>query len=252
MSIELTTPESLLEAGHAGSEKINEILGMISGEEYKTLERRCYELFGLHYETVSSHKFGIKCIIARRKFSFVEGISFASKAFMVLHTVGHYFFVTNAVRKGVRRYEHIYDTFENTNLHVYDTIFKQHDKLERRKEGQYELGSVPERIRIDRTVFEVGANNYAMHILDFLGMAHLKPLVRTYEPADLLYILDVTAGGKDAIVPTDYDYIERYVSKNLRIKDEPDTERVYEPEKFHISSIDWQALEDIKLEIHFF
>jgi hypothetical protein len=244
--------ESRSRANTDRQREIKRVLNMISDDEYVTLEKRCYELFGLQYVTVPSHKYNIKCIIERRKFSFAEGLSNASKAFMILHTIGHYYFITNAVRMGVRRYEHIYDTFENANLHVYDTIFNDHDSAEHRKTGDYELGTVPEKIRIDRTVFEVGANNYAMHVLEFLGMPHLGPLVRAYEPADLIYILDVTAGGKHAIVETDYDYLDRYVCNNPVVKDEPDTEGVYEPAKFHINNIDWQTLEDIKLEIHFF
>jgi hypothetical protein len=231
---------------------IQKVLGMITAEEYKVLERKCYELHGLHYETVPSHKFDIKCIITRRHFSFAEGLSAASKAFMILHTIGHYYFITRAVRKGITRYEHIYDTFENANLHVYDTIFNNHDKAEQRKDGHYQLGTVPEKIRIDRTVFEVGANNYSMHLLDFLGMPHLAPLVRIYEPADLLYILDVTARGRHAIVETDHDYLDKYVCNDPIIKAEPDTEQVYDPNTFHINDIDWHTLEKIKLEIHFF
>jgi hypothetical protein len=236
----------------AKSVDIDRTLSMITADEYQTLERRCYELYGLHYEIVPAHKYNIKCIIKRRHFSFVDNISHASKAFMLLHTIGHYYFITNAVRKGVKRYEHIYDTFENANLHVYDTIFNDHDKAERRKDGYNERGTVPERVRIDRTVFEVGANKYAIHVLDFLGMKHLAPLVRKYEPADLVYILDVTADGRNAIVDTDYDYLDRYVCNNSIIKDEPDLEKVYDPEWFHMNNIDWQTLEEIKLEIHFF
>jgi hypothetical protein len=232
--------------------EIQRVLSMISEDEYKVLERKCYELYGLHYETVPSHKYCIKCIITRRHFSFADGLSPASKAFMILHTIGHYYFITSAVRKGVKRYEHIYDTFENANLHVYDTIFNDHDKAEQRKDGHYELGTVPEQIRIDRTVFEVGANNYSMHLLDFLGMQHLGPLVRIYEPADLLYILDVTARGRHAIVDSDFDYLDKYVCNNSAIKDEPDIEGVYSPDTFHLNDIDWQTLEKIKLEIHFF
>ncbi|MER9313277.1 hypothetical protein NKI51_29045 [Mesorhizobium australicum] len=247
-----TDAARVLPAAAAKRREIERVLGMISEDEYATLERRCYELFGLHYHTATEHKYSIKCIIERRRFSFVEGLSNASKAFMILHTIGHYYFITNAVRKGVRRYEHIYDTFENANLHVYDTIFNDHDSIEHRKRAEYEFGTVPEKIRIDRTVFEVGANNYAIHVLQFLKMEHLGALVRIYEPADLIYILDVTAGGRHAIVESDHDYLDRYVCNNPTIKDEPDIEGVYEPGKFHINNIDWQSLEDIKLEIHFF
>lgn len=245
-----TAPATILPPAHGLTPA--EVRGLISPAEALLLESRLQALFGLHSDTVPHHLHNIKCIIRRRHFQFAEGISPASKAFMLLHTIGHYFFISSAVQKGVRRYEPIYDTFENANLHIYDMMFDSHAQVIRRAEGESIRGCVPEQVRLDRIAFEVGANRYALLVLDALQMSHLHALVLTYEPADIRYILDVTAHGRAAIVKTDDDYIERYVCQPFPLDEVPDSEGVYEPEAFHLSKIDWQALEDIKLEIHFF
>ena len=77
--------------------------------------------------------------------------------------------------------------------------------------------------------------------------------LRTYEAGDINYIVDVSGHGKNAIVPTDNDYLRKYVCAGLTI-DPDDTydDGVYDAASFRIDGIDWDYIEDIKLEIHFF
>lgn len=65
--------------------------------------------------------------------------------------------------------------------------------------------------------------------------------------------LDVSRGGKSAIVPTDRDYLRQYVCAGLSINPEDaHDDGVYCPQSFNMDAIDWQYIQDIKLEIHFF
>ena len=190
-----------------------------------------------------SHKFGIKAVITSKVFDFADGISLSSRLFMILHTIGHYYFISRADQMGIDRYRYIYDTFENTNLHVYEQADAK---------AVSDSRIVTEKVRRDRTEFEIRANDYSADLLRAIGRPHLIPLVKLYEPADINYILDVTENGKDAIVPTDFDYLDRYVCNVQKVEEEENLERIYESGIFDINAINWPLLVKSKLEIHFF
>jgi hypothetical protein len=165
---------------------------------------------------------------------------------MLLHSLGHYFFICEAKRKGIERYAYIYDLRGvQSALHYYET------------EGQANgLDAPPEMTdqkRKDRVSFEVGANNFAIDLIRHLGFDKGARVVRAYEAGDINYIVDVSGYGKKAIVPTDDVYLRKYVCAGLGI-DPDDTydDGVYEPDSFRIDGIDWDYIEEIKLEIHFF
>lgn len=118
--------------------------------------------------------------------------------------------------------------------------------------GMHEPQVVTEKMRRDRIAFEVGANNFAIEMLKHFDLAHLAPLVTTYETGDVNYIIDVTAGGRDAIVATDQDYLEKYICNNLSFEQEDTDEKIFDAEQFRVDGIDWGYLDEIKLEVHFF
>jgi hypothetical protein len=225
------------------ADRIQTISGMVGAAEYDDIATKLKDLFALEYNFGRSHKFGIKTVIKNRVFDFSDGISMSSRLFMMVHTLGHYYFISRAGKLGVDRYKYIYDTFENTNLHVYEQADAKAVKDAR---------IVTDKIRRDRTEFEIRANDFAADLLRAIGHPHLIPLVKIYEPADINYILDVTESGKDAIVPTDFDYLDRYVCADQTVLEEENIECIYEPSAFDINAIDWPLLIKSKLEIHFF
>ena len=224
-------------------DRVNAVLSFVDEEEYQAVSTKLADLFGLQYHFVPSHQFGIKAIIKNRVFTFGEGISLASRVFMILHTIGHYYFISRADKMGIDRYRYIYDTFENTNLHVYEQA---------EAKAIADARIVDEKVRRDRTEFEIRANDYSADLLEAIGHPRLIPLIKLYEPADINYILAVTEGGKDAIVPTDLDYLTNYVCTKQIVTEEENVERIHEPGRFHINEIDWPLLIRSKLEIHFF
>jgi hypothetical protein len=248
--------EDLFNALHtpatAKQNAIADVYSMISLQEYMFIEQRCKELYGLHVENVQNYKYNIKSIMARKHFTFTEGLSAATKAFQLLHVVGHYHFMTSASRKGVRRYEPIYSTFGNASLHVYEESEARSDVAGSVNAGSGDFVEITDEIRVNRILFEMGANKYAILILDYLGMKHIEPLVKLYEPADISYLIDITSRGRPAIVETDFEYIDKYVCSERAIKNEPDLEGVYDADSFRVSDIDWPILEKLKLEFHFF
>ncbi|MGV2122183.1 hypothetical protein ACQZ4R_03655 [Agrobacterium vitis] len=225
------------------TDRIQAVLSIVDEAEYKAVTTKLASLFDLEYNFEKVHKFGIKTIIKSRVFDFADGISLPSRLFMILHTLGHYYFISRADKMGIDRYKYIYDTFENTNLHVYEQAEAKAVQAAR---------VVTDKIRRDRTEFEIRANDYSADLLRAIGHAHLIPLIKLYEPADINYILDVTEGGKNAIVPTDFDYLDRYVCNNQTVDEEDNLERIYESGIFDIGAIDWDLLAKSKLEIHFF
>lgn len=229
---------------------IEDILGMVKPEEYRFLEEICTKLYGLRIANTESYKHNIKGIMARKQFTFTVGLSDATKTYQLLHVVGHYHFMTSALRKGVRRYDYIFDTFQNASLLVYEEPEERVVCLDLPHES--EIYEIPPGIRANRIAFEAGANRYAGLILDYLNMSHLSGLMNAYEPADIRYLLDITTMGRPAIVKDDIQYIERYVCPDLKLEDAPDHEGVFDPISFRIGDIDWSYLEKLKLEFHFF
>jgi hypothetical protein len=225
------------------SDRIRTIVEMVDDDEYKAVTEKLASQFDLDFRFGAQHQFGIKTVIKRRDFHFTDGISASSRIFMIVHTLGHYYFISRAAQMGIDRYKYIYDTFENTNLHVYQQAEAKPDP---------EARKVTDKIRRDRTEFEVRANDYALDLLKAIGHPNLMPLVKIYEPADVNYILDVTEGGKDAIVPTDFDYLDRYVCTDQIINEEQNSEFIYKSGTFEINATDWELLEKSKIEIHFF
>lgn len=224
-------------------DRVDAVLNFVGEEEYQIVSTKLADLFGLQYHFVPAHQFGIKAIIKNRVFTFGEGISLPSRVFMILHTLGHYYFISRADKMGIDRYRYIYDTFENTNLHVYEQA---------EAKAIADARIVDDKVRRDRTEFEIRANDYSADLLEAIGHPRLIPLIKLYEPADINYILDVTEGGKNAIVPTDHDYLTKYVCAKQVVNEEDNVERIYEPGRFSINEIDWPLLIRTKLEIHFF
>ncbi|MBY5775429.1 hypothetical protein HFN63_36510 [Rhizobium leguminosarum] len=225
------------------ADRIRAVLSIVDEAEYEAVTTKLESLFGLKYNFGKAHIFSIKAVIKGRVFNFSDGISLPSRLFMILHTLGHYYFISRADKMGIDRYRYIYDTFENTNLHVYEQAEAQAVQVAR---------IVTDKIRRDRTEFEIRANDYSADLLRVIGHPHLIPLIKLYQPADINYILDVTEGGKDAIVPTDLDYLDRYVCNDQSVVEEDNVERIYEAGAFNIAAIDWDLLAKSKLEIHFF
>lgn len=165
---------------------------------------------------------------------------------MVLHSLGHYYFICEAKRKNVERYAYIYDSRGvQAALHYYET--------EGKPNGLDQPPEMTEQRRKDRVSFEVGANNFAIDMLEKLGVASGAEIIRGYEAGDIGYILDVSQGGKNAIMPTDRAYLEAYVCAGLTF-DPADAcdSGVHDSRSFDVDGIDWQYIADIKLEIHFF
>ncbi len=235
----ISTHES--KASSISSVHIDSINNMITGKEYRQIEGRCVELYGLDVKYVDSHRFNIKSIMARKMFTFTHGLSAATRAFQLLHVLGHYHFMTSAFRKGISRFEYIYGSFEDASLHVYE---EKYDRSEFKK--------IPDRVRIDRAAFEMGANKYAILLLDHLHMPHIKQLIKLYEPADIQYLLDITSIGRAAIVGDDPEYQKKYVCGRPLFREEPDPEGIYEPATFEVNDIEWQYLDGLNLEFHFF
>ena len=225
------------------SDRIKTVLSMVDENEYETVVSKLITLFDLELNFGKAHDFGIKRVIKSRVFEFSDGISLPSRLFMILHTLGHYYFISRADKMGIDRYKYIYDTFENTNLHVYEQADAK---------AVQEARIVTDKVRRDRTEFEIKANDFAADLLRAIGHPHLIPLIKLYEPADVNYILDVTEGGRDSIVPTDFDYLDRYVCTSQTVVEEDNSEQIYWPGVFSIGSIDWPLLAKSKLEIHFF
>jgi hypothetical protein len=160
--------------------------------------------------------------------------------------LGHYYFICEAKRKNVERYAYIYDLRGvQAALHYYET--------EGRPNGLDQPVQMTEQRRNDRISFEVSANNFATNLLHQIGFEQGIEVIKHYEVGDIKYILDVSHGGKAAIVPTDLDYLNRYVSQGGAL-DPDDTfdDGVYDPTAFNVDAIDWDYIRDIKLEIHFF
>jgi|GEM_PF-3518545 hypothetical protein len=232
--------------GHDADARIEELISMMTERDFEELKSTLQERFGLEYEEADSHPHNIKTIITGKKIVFSKSVSPSSRTFMVLHSLGHYYFICEAKRKNIERYAYIYDLRGvQSALHYYET------------EGQSNALDTPPEMTVqrrkDRVSFEVGANNFAIDLLSRIGFERGADLIKRYEIGDINYILDVSRGGKSAIVPTDRDYLRQYVCAGLSINPE-DTydDGVYCPESFDTDAIDWQYIQDIKLEIHFF
>lgn len=241
--------QNLLEADIASDvdERIENLLALMSESDFEEIKSQLGQRFGLEYSEVDDHPSHIKTIITGRNVVFAKGVSPASRAFMVLHSLGHYYFISEAKRKNIERYAYIYDSRgKQAALHYYET--------EGQPNGLDQPPEMTEQRRKDRVSFEVGANNFAVDMLAQLGIAPQgTDLVRRYQAGDINYILDVSRGGKHAITPTDRDYLEKYVCRGLTV-DMADAwdDGVYDAQAFDIEAIDWDHIADIKLEIHFF
>ncbi len=226
--------------------RIENLLALMSEHDFEELKLVLSQRFGLEYFEVDAHPSHIKTIITGKKVVFSKAVSPASRAFMVLHSLGHYYFICEAKRKNIERYAYIYDSRGvQAALHYYET--------EGKPNGLDQPPEMTEQRRKDRVSFEVGANNFAIDMLSRLGISGGAQLIQSYQAGDINYILDVSRGGKHAITPTDRDYLEKYVCSGLTI-DPSDAcdDGVYDRQSFDIDAIDWQYIADIKLEIHFF
>lgn len=226
------------------------VMEMVSPEEFIYLQQKCSELYGLRVQTAKSYQHHVKSIMARQSFTFTEGLSDATKTYQLIHVIGHYHFMTSALRRGVSRYDYIFESFQNASLMVYDDPIERLNALS--IDDLAAPYDIPADVRANRIVFEAGANKYAELILTQLGMMNLWPIIKIYEPADIQYLLDITAIGRPAIMLSDYDYITKYVCGRPPIEDVPDIERVFDPESFRVGDIDWPYLDSLKLEFHFF
>ena len=225
---------------------MDELLSTIGESSYDKLIAALVEKFGLELDEVDHHPLNIKAVIKGRKTTFAKSVSWPSRTFMLLHSLGHYYFICEAKRKNIERYAYIYDLRGvQAALHYYE------------HEGSANgLDAPPEMTdekRKDRVSFEVGANNFAVEMLRSLGLSAYVPIIRTYEAGDIHYIVDVSRYGKQAITSSDIDYLQKYVFAGHSV-DPSDAydDGVFDASLFDVDAIDWTFLEDIKLEIHFF
>lgn len=226
--------------------RVEQLVSAMTTDGYRELTKKLEDHFGLFFNEVPSHPINIKTIIKGKNITFSESLSLTSRAFMTLHSLGHYYFICEAKRKNIERYSYIYDLRGvQAALHYYET------------EGQANgLEAPPEMTaqkRKDRVSFEIGANNFAIDLMKSLGLEDVGPVVKAYEFGDINYIIDVSGYGKKAITKSDREYLEKYVCAGLTVDPEDMyDDGVYDPTSFDIDAIDWQYIEDIKLEIHFF
>ncbi|MFE8644825.1 hypothetical protein ACFX58_07040 [Sphingomonas sp. NCPPB 2930] len=243
----MTSSKNIIAAdGYDQDARIDSILSMMTEDGFGELKTVLQKRFGLEYDEVSAHPHHIKTTIRGKRIVFAQGVSPASRAFMVLHSLGHYYFICEARRKNIERYAYIYDLRGvQSALHYYET--------EGQPSGLEQPPEMTDQRRKDRVSFEVGANNFAISLLRTIGFEKGIDVMEKYASGDIHYIVDVSRGGKSAIVRSDRDYIRKYVSADLAV-DPADVEDdgVYDAEVFDIDSIDWTYIEDIKLEIHFF
>ncbi|OWK23142.1 hypothetical protein AJ87_41590 [Rhizobium yanglingense] len=87
------------------ADRIQAVLSIVDEAEYDKVTTKLASLFGLEYNFGKAHKFGIKTIIKSRVFDFSDGISLPSRLFMILHTLGHYYFISRADKMGIDRYK---------------------------------------------------------------------------------------------------------------------------------------------------
>lgn len=226
-------------------DRIRKTISMMSPSEFSLLENALTKQFDLDFQETDCHTNHIKSIIKGKQFVFLKSISRSSRAFMTLHSLGHYYFICEARRKNIDRHAYIYDlSGQQAALHYYET--------EAQPNGLECPSPMTDQRRRDGVSFEVGANNFAEQMLVTLGQNH-SDIIRHYSAGDIQYILDVSQGGKTAIVQTDHDYLEKYICASRETMDEDtDDSGVYTPADFNVESIDWHYLQDIKLEIHFF
>ncbi len=130
---------------------MDELLSTIGESSYDKLTDALMGKFGLDLDEVDHHPLNIKAIIKGRKITFARSVSWPSRTFMLLHSLGHYYFICEAKRKNIERYAYIYDLRGvQAALHYYE------------HEGSANgLDAPPEMTdekRKDRVSFEVGAN----------------------------------------------------------------------------------------------
>ena len=226
--------------------RLGELLSAIGGFSYDKLTDTLGDKFGLELDEVDHHPLNIKAIIKGRKITFARSVSWPSRTFMLLHSLGHYYFICEAKRKNIERYAYIYDLRGvQAALHYYE-----HEGSASGLDAPPEMTDAK---RKDRVSFEVGANNFAVEMLRSLGLSAYVPIIRTYEAGDIHYIVDVSRYGKQAITSSDIDYLQKYVFAGHSV-DPADAydDGVFDASLFDVDAIDWTVLEDIKLEIHFF
>lgn len=101
-------------------EKINGLLSMVRERDYEAMSKRFADYFGLTFTTLPTLPHRIKSVIRGKEFLFADGGSAASRTFIILHSLGHYYFISSAKRKNENRYEYIYDKKERqTSLHLH-------------------------------------------------------------------------------------------------------------------------------------
>lgn len=223
-----------------------ELLSTMGASMYDNLINTLIERFGLEIDEVDQHPLNIKAIIKGRKITFARSVSWPSRSFMILHSLGHYYFICEARRRNVERYAYIYDLRGvQAALHYYEQ--------EGAANGLEAPPEMTEQKRKDRVSFEIGANNFAIEMLRSLRLEAFVPVIKSYEAGDINYIVDVSRYGKTAITSSDLEYLQKYVfaGRSVDPSDAYD-DGVFDASSFDIGSIDWEFIKDIKLEIHFF
>lgn len=222
-----------------GNLSIDDLVSAYNDDEFFVLEEKLREIFSLKMRPRDAFDSGIKAIIKGRTFDYQCDISPPTKLFMLLHTLGHYYFITRAAGLGIDRYDYIYETSSNGNAHVY-----------RYRSASQDDAVVTQKILTDRIEFEVRANDFAVEMTKRIGKAGFIHLVRLYEPADIRYIMDVMEGGPEAIVP-DHAFINRYVLSGLGVPQGQNIEGIFRSQDFDLHGIDWGMIETRKIEIHY-
>ncbi|UGA36832.1 hypothetical protein JOS77_21795 [Chromobacterium haemolyticum] len=150
--------------------QIEKVLAMMSTQELQRLQAKLQQRYQLEYSETDAHPFNIKTIIKGREIRFSRGVSPASRAFMILHSLGHYIFICAAKRKNIKRYDYIYDLRGvQTALHYYETAGQG--------SGLDQPPPMTAQKRKDRVSFEVGANRFAADLLADIGFSQAEALI---------------------------------------------------------------------------
>lgn len=216
----------------------DELVETYDESDYLQLRDRLQCLHPITVETGDGFDHGIKAIIRGHEFVHSSSLSSPTRIFMLLHTLGHYQFLTSAARMGIDRYDYIYEVSDDRSAHVYNY-------------SSADIGRPVDQAMIDdRIEFEVRANDFAVEIAKAIAMPKLVPLIRLFEPADIRYIVDVMRGGPSAI-RSDEEYLSAYVLSGLALRRPENTERIFDRGTFGVANIDWDLIASRKIEIHF-
>ena len=217
-------------------QRVKSVLSMVDEEGAEALLQILRKKLGLVFQAKDYHEGNVKGICEGKHFCFINKMSSTSLIFMILHVLGHYYFISEANKKNIKRYQYIYQNGMNLL-----------------PELDFPMQNVTEQLLKDYVSYEVSANNFATQLLIEIGFENLIPVIQFYSIGDINYIIDVTTKGKSFIAPSDLDYIKNYICANLSLPHEDTFDNgIFERTHFNIDALDWHLLKSINLKIYFF